>query len=170
MFKTILQTIWLLLPAGVANMAPVLFKWLPVLNTPIDFGRSIHGQRIFGQNKTWRGLLIGILAGIVVVYLQQKFYPGYGTENFILLGALLGGGALLGDLVKSFFKRRVAIAPGQSWWFFDQIDWIVGALVLVSFYKSVSWQIWLTALVIFGLLHPVINLVGYYLGIKQNKF
>ena len=44
----------------------------------------------------------------------------------------MGLGAGVGDAVKSFFKRRVGIAPGSSWLFFDQLDFFVGAYAFVS--------------------------------------
>src|SRR4051812_27852644 len=49
-----------------------------------------------------------------------------------LLGAWIGLGALSGDLVKSFAKRRRGILPGQAWIPFDQIDWLLGALAFAA--------------------------------------
>jgi CDP-2,3-bis-(O-geranylgeranyl)-sn-glycerol synthase len=37
-------------------------------------------------------------------------------------------GALLGDIIESFFKRRVGRKRGEDWIPFDQIDFILGVL------------------------------------------
>jgi CDP-2,3-bis-(O-geranylgeranyl)-sn-glycerol synthase len=178
MVKIIIQTFWLLLPAGFANMAPVLFKWVPFLNFPVDFNKKFGDKPFLGQNKTYRGLLCGILTSILTVYIQQLLYQhtktisliNYSEINIYLLGFLLGFGALFGDLTKSFFKRRIDIVSGKFWPPFDQIDWVIGALIFMSFYILIPWKYILTSILIFGLLHPIMNLAGYYLGIKKNKF
>ncbi|MDP3901727.1 MAG: CDP-archaeol synthase [bacterium] len=162
---------WTFLPAGVANMAPVFVKKVQFLNSPIDFNLTFGGKRIFGDNKTWRGLIVGIMLAIVAVILQNVIYPpAFPTPNAIVWGFLLGGGALIGDLIKSFFKRRLNIAPGHILPVADQIDWIIGALVFTSFVHGWSWQVWVCAIVVFGVLHPLVNLAGYWMNIKENKF
>jgi len=171
----ILEVFFFFLPAAFANMAPVLFKWVPFLNYPVDMNKKFHHHPIFGKHKTDRGFFFGITLAILIVYLQSVYQTkylliDYSSIHIILLGFLLGFGALLGDLIKSFFKREAGIKEGKQWVPFDQLDWVVGALVFVSFYVSLSVEQAITALVIFGLLHPVINLIGYYLGIKKNKY
>jgi CDP-2,3-bis-(O-geranylgeranyl)-sn-glycerol synthase len=45
-------------------MSPVLVRRrFSVLAIPIDGGRTLGGKRIFGDHKTWRGLLAGIVVG-----------------------------------------------------------------------------------------------------------
>jgi len=178
MLEIISQTFWLILPASIANMAPVLFKWLPLLNRPVDGGRMLNGKPLFGSHKTYRGFFVGIILAILTVYAQFLIQPyisdeliiKFVFEDILYVGVLLGFGALFGDLVESFFKRQIGIDDGKSWPVFDQIDWIVGALVLFSFYQTVDLQIWMASLIMFGLLHPIMNLLGYYLGIKKTKF
>ena len=178
MLESIISIFWLLLPAGIANMSPVLFKWLPVLAKPVDFNKKFKKKPIFGRNKTWRGLVCGTLVAILIVYVQKLLYPymkaysfvDYSGTNFVLLGFLLGFGALAGDLVESFLKRQRNTPPGKSWPPWDQIDWIIGALLLVSFFVPLSAEMIVIALLLFGILHPMINLLGYVLKIKKNKF
>lgn len=172
MKELVMAVLWFMLPAGFANMTPVLFKFIPLLNYPVDFGLEINGKRMFGKNKTWRGIISGTIASIVVVWMQHFFslktvMVDYANINVVLLGFLLGFGALAGDLIESFFKRQAGIEPGKSWVPFDQVDWIFGALLFSNFYIEISMLQKIAALSIFGLLHPILNLGGYYVGIKK---
>jgi len=159
-------------------MAPVLLRWLPIADIPVDFGVKFRGEPIFGQHKTYRGFIVGILSSVAIVYVQKLLYPytaqfallDYSQANIWFLGFILGGGALLGDLIKSFFKRQFHISSGKSWVPFDQIDWIVGALIAGSLVIELNHQIAVVALVLFGILHPIINIIGYYSGLKNNRF
>ena len=173
----ILECFLFLLPAAIANMMPVVVKRLPICNSPVDLGLKFRGQRVFGENKTYRGFLFGVLAAVLTMYLQQKFnlisvykLPLVDASNWLVLGFLLGFGALSGDLVKSFFKRQRGIAAGKSWWFFDQVDWIIGAFVFVAFYIDIGWQQFFVSLFLFGILHVIVNYLGYLLRLKSNKF
>jgi len=178
MLDAIISVFWLFLPAGIANMSPVLFKWLPILKTPVDFNKKFRKKPVFGKNKTWRGLFCGTLVAILIVYLQKLLYPymqsyslvDYTAINVFLLGFLLGFGALLGDLIESFVKRQRNTAPGKSWPPWDQLDWIIGALILVSFLVPLTVSEISIALILFGLLHPLMNVIGYALRIKKNRF
>lgn len=178
MLDLLIKSFWLLLPAAFGNMAPVLFKWIPFLNVPVDLNKTFRGKPIFGEHKTYRGFLFGILTAIFIVYLQQIFYTqtqsltviDYSQINIFLLGFLMGFGALLGDLIESFFKRQVDIDSGKPWFPFDQIDWVIGSLIVSSLYISHSREIIIISIILLGFLHPLVNLVGYYIGIKSNKF
>lgn len=143
--------IWFFLPAGIANATPVIANKIPLLNrwkTPMDFGRSYRGKRIFGANKTWRGLVfssfIGGLVGLGIYALYNNYFHRLGITprepalEAFLLGCLLGAGALIGDAVESFFKRQIGKKPGELWFPFDQIDYIIGGLVIVSPFVRLS--------------------------------
>jgi len=171
MIQEIITVFWLLLPAAFANMAPVIFNRIEFLNYPIS-------KKMFGENKTWRGFFFGILTAIIIasvqkiVYLHTNYSAGinYNLINTVLLGSLLGFGALFGDLIKSFIKRKIGIKPGKSFILFDQIDWILGALVFSSFYFVLSPKAWFIAVLIFAPLHLAFNYIGYLLNLKRNKF
>jgi CDP-2,3-bis-(O-geranylgeranyl)-sn-glycerol synthase len=152
-YEIILQSLWLIIPAYIANGCAALLGG----GTPIDFGKSYRdGKRIFGDGKTWRGLILGILFGMVggfTLSLVAKIITP--TEyNFIAFEKLdftgfpfmipivfsICFGALFGDMVKSFFKRRRSIERGKDWIPFDQVDFILGVLFF-SFIASVFLQI-----------------------------
>ena len=172
----VLSIFYFFLPAGMANMAPVIFRRLPFLGSPVDFGKSLAGKRIAGDHKTWRGLVAGIAMAILFVFLQKWVYPifqecslvDYSQVNAWLLGLALGGGAMLGDLIESTIKRQVGIAPGKPWVPFDQLDWIAGALIASAAYVRPDLQTAIIALLLFGILHPVTNLLSFAVRAQKN--
>src|SRR5688572_9947901 len=98
-----------LLPAYMANMAAPFAKFWPGWNRPIS-------RRWLGDHKTIVGFLLGVAAGVLTSYLQVhvSWFP-YSPErsSWIGVGCAQGIGAMSGDAVKSYFKRRVGIAPGR---------------------------------------------------------
>lgn len=170
-----LGALWWLLPAGVANTVPVLVRRLPVLARPIDGGRTLHGQPIFGASKTWRGLCAAPLAGWVVGLGQSHAYELSPALRSITLvegpawwGAVLGAGAILGDLAKSFAKRRAGVPAGASWAPFDQLDWVVGALAALSWWYFPGWQRAAGLVAVGGLAHLVAVAFGRLIGLRRS--
>ena len=97
------------LPAYVANMCPVIFAKIPILDIPIH-------EKLFGANKTYRGFISAYIGALAILFLQQYLANSdlltqyalldYSQINIFLLAFLFGIGALTGDAIKSFFKRR----------------------------------------------------------------
>jgi CDP-2,3-bis-(O-geranylgeranyl)-sn-glycerol synthase len=178
----LLGCMWFFLPAGVANMAPVFATKIFGAGRPIDGGRSWRGVRIFGDHKTWQGLVAGaVLGGLFFLVQRQLSMAGIITLRGadaasyaavpVFLGFLLGLGAMLGDAVKSFFKRRYAhMPPGGAWVPFDQVDWVIGGMVAIYAFVSWPWWVWIGLLAAYGLLHPVANILGWLMRLKKNKF
>jgi CDP-2,3-bis-(O-geranylgeranyl)-sn-glycerol synthase len=183
MLDHILFALWFFIPAGFANMAPVLIAPLPVLrdlNAPLDFGRSWRGHRIFGAHKTWRGLIAAIIAGTLTFWLQQWLVSEYGWFSGLAheinythlsvwaLGLAFGIGALGGDAVKSFFKRRVGIKPGSVWLPYDLIDHIVGAAILTLPFVLFDWWVYPIIVFLWLFINLAISYGGYLLHIKER--
>ena len=119
--------IYFMLPAYLANVSALTFGG----GTPLDFGREFRdGRRILGDGVTWRGTIIGTGIGTAIGILQGIIAGDifYGA----LLGFSLGLGALLGDAAGSFIKRRINIGRGRPAPILDQLDFVVGALLLSS--------------------------------------
>lgn len=170
---------WFILPAGVANIFASMSRYIVKSEYPVDFYLGFRGKRIFGDHKTWRGVIVGSFFGTlfyilqIFLYSQEPFasislieyniYPWY-------LGLALSGGALFGDLVKSFFKRRLGIESGKPWIPFDQIDYIIGAVLLSSLIYFPGW--FEVAMLVIGgfLFHVMFNHFGYWLGLQKNKW
>jgi CDP-2,3-bis-(O-geranylgeranyl)-sn-glycerol synthase len=178
------QALWYFLPAYFANMAPNFFrKTLHTLAKPIDHGATFRGKRVFGDHKTYRGFVAGAFVAIVIILLQRAAYSvsffqalsliDYSAQplgKLIFLGFLLGFGALLGDAVKSFFKRQVGVQPGKSWFPFDQLDFVIGGLLLSFMIYLPSNTAILAILILSPLLHVIVKYCGWLLKIDKEKF
>ena len=174
-FLSIPSLVYLLLPAYIANMAPVLSRpWFKHLAIPIDNNRWWQGQPLFGNHKTWRGILVGIAAAIFVALLQSILTPTTQYANYerawLLIGIAMGLGALGGDLIKSFFKRRQGFPPGARWIPWDQIDFVIGALIFITPLVHITLTNEITILIGSFLGHVVVNRIGYLLEIKETPW
>ncbi len=178
----ILFVLWFFLPAGLANVTPIFAARLPFLKAfdfPLDFYATFRGKRALGSHKTIRGLLSGILIGILTVYLQIYLYEhvslvrsfvfiDYSAINPVLLGLLFSLGALGGDALKSFFKRQLGMPPGKSWGPFDQVDYILGGIVLTGFYIRLTLAQYIYLIITWSLIHLAASFIGYLLRLKES--
>ena len=80
----------------------------------------------------------------------------------------MGFGALTGDAIKSFFKRRVNIPPGVSWFPFDQIDYIIGGIALSLFYIQLTFGDYVVLCIVWFLMHPLITFIGYLFKLRHK--
>lgn len=182
MFQAIFFSLWFFAPAGVANLAAFVsgkVTSLKKFNFPVDCYIKIKGKRLLGDHKTVRGFIAAILFGIVACVIEIVFYSNffsireiipidYYTINPFILGSLLGGGALFGDMIKSFFKRRIDIEPGKSWFPFDQIDYIIGGTIFSLFYIRLSFGEYVVLFIIWFLLHPLTTFIGYLFRLRHE--
>jgi CDP-2,3-bis-(O-geranylgeranyl)-sn-glycerol synthase len=179
----ILVALWFFIPAGIANVTPIFLAKIPGLNrlkTPLDFGRTWRGKPIFGTNKTWRGLIGGVITATLCVWLQVwlSHHVGwianltasidYADMNPLILGPLFAIGALGGDALESFFKRQRGIAPGRSWFPWDQTDYIIGASLTTFAFVSLSWYQYVLILLIWTMVHLVSSYIGFKLKLKER--
>ncbi len=167
----ILESLYFFLPGYFANMAPVLLRWIPF------GGRPIH-SKLFGSHKTWRGLFAAIIVGGLIFWLQKVLYVK-GFQELALIdyadfplwfGFLQGAGVIMGDLVKSYYKRKHDIKPGEHWLFWDQADFVIGGLVLGFLVYVPPAGTTAILLLLSPILHVVVNYIGYLLKISVKKF
>lgn len=169
----LLQAFLFFLPAGVANASPMFASrvpWIRRFNNPIDFGKHYNGKRIFGPNKTWRGLITGTLVGGTTSLLVSYYFVPNSADAWytFLVGAALGCGALVGDAIESFFKRQRDVSPGKSWFPFDQIDYIIGGLVFVYPLTLIPLILMFGILILYFGLHLLVSYIGYLVGFKKT--
>jgi CDP-diglyceride synthetase len=79
-------------------------------------------------------------------------------------------GALIGDLIAAFFKRRLNLAPGALFPIVDQIDFVVGAIVFALPLGIVSWQLAIATLLITPPIHLFTNFLAYKAKLKKNPW
>jgi CDP-2,3-bis-(O-geranylgeranyl)-sn-glycerol synthase len=166
-----------------ANIAPIpasKISWLKKYDAPMDFGKTYRGKRIFGAHKTWRGLIVGIIVATLVLWLQQLAVEhfawaaslsgqvDYAQLPTLILGPLFAIGALGGDAVESFFKRRHNIPPGGTWFPWDQLDSVLGtAIVILPYIVLSAWQ-YAFLIVVMPFLHVISTRIGYLVGLKDR--
>jgi CDP-2,3-bis-(O-geranylgeranyl)-sn-glycerol synthase len=157
-----LSAVYFIMPAYIANLSGLAFGG----NTPVDFGRNfVDSRRIIGDGVTWKGFIfgtiIGTLVGIIEGIIIGDFISG------LIIGFLLSFGALLGDAVGSFIKRRINIGRGRPAPILDQLDFIAGASILVSLYISVSFETIIIIAILTLIIHLISNSVAYLIGMKD---
>lgn len=174
--------IWFLLPGACANVAPILAAhapYLKVFSYPIDGGKTWRGKRILGAHKTWRGIIAGVLVSSLVFFWQLNATATYDWAATLagpvdygmlpwILGPLFGLGALGGDAAKSFLKRRLNIKPGTKWVPFDQIDYIVGSILVTLPFVTVAASYYFWMLIVWFLMHLLASYVGWLLKLKDQ--
>lgn len=149
-----------------------------------------------------------VIAGVVPAYDESGIFHGwdYGFKGFdgapigydapcddaskcalatspmwgvALFGAIVGFMALLGDAVKSYFKRRTGRDRGRPWFPFDQLDFVVFGLLGMALASPLltdgwvaaalldDWVVLVTLVVLTPLLHFLVNVIGYVLKLKE---
>ena len=165
----LLQLLWLALPvivSGLVHLAVIKLDLFPGLRAlPIDGGAVFRGRRVFGDNKTWRGAVVTIvavtasawaLAGLDDCCIDLPTLVPFAELHPVAWGCLLGTGYIAGELPNSFAKRQLDIGPGESgrgfvgrvFWVVDQLDSLAGMLLFV-------FPVW----------HPQIGLLLLLVGI-----
>ncbi|MFH1977970.1 MAG: CDP-2,3-bis-(O-geranylgeranyl)-sn-glycerol synthase [Candidatus Aenigmatarchaeota archaeon] len=173
---TLVEVIWLILPAYAANGLVPLLRG----KHPVDFGKKLFGKPIFGPGKTWEALIGGSIIGVVIAFIQMNASPylpwelGEGLLNIVpmslQLGFLLGFGTIVGDMAGSFIKRRLGLKRGESAPILDQDDFVVGALVFASLLIVLELDWWILLLVITPVLHLIASIIGYLAHVKKEPY
>ena len=168
-----------MLPAYVPNNAAVLAGG----GRPIDGGRMWGERRVLGDGKTWRGTAVGTLAGVLLALGLNALSGsasaalGVSLPTFPLPAAVgLAFGAMAGDIGASFIKRRSGRQRGAAFPGLDQLDFVVGALLL-AFVFAADWAlstftpgVLAVILVITPLLHVSTNVVAFKIGAKDEPW
>jgi CDP-2,3-bis-(O-geranylgeranyl)-sn-glycerol synthase len=177
--ETVAVAIWAMLPAYVPNNAAVLLGG----GRPIDGGRTLDGARVLGDGKTWRGAVAGTLAGVALALVLNAIASATGTATGLALPTFppaavlaLPLGAICGDMLASFLKRRTGRSRGTAFPGLDQLDFLLGALALTAL-AATAWftatftpGVLATVLVLTPLLHVTANIAAYRAGLKSEPW
>jgi len=180
-----LAVLWVLLPAFVANAIATIPGGR---GPPMDFGRTWarDGRRILGTSKTWSGFLFGgfvaMPVGLLEAWLILLAPPNLAlvprlaatVAAAVPVVALLTFGAMSGDALGSFVKRRLGRPSGARTLLLDQLPFVLVPIALgFALYPSlfvpvfVSWEGVLWLLVYTLGLHAFFNWIGYKAGLKK---
>jgi len=154
----------LLLLIIIANGAPILIRQLlnNRYNLAVDFGRTLPDNKpVFGGSKTWRGIFASFVATTAAAW-----WLGYGPET----GFLIALYAIAGDLLSSFIKRRLAIAPSGMAPLLDQVpESLLPAFMMMQRFNLAISSILLLVL-IFIIIELMISKVLYPWGIRKRPY
>ena len=185
LWSAAIAVLWVLLPAYLASA----FATLPRGRGPaMDFGRIWRrdGRRVLGPSKTWSGFLVGASLAVPFGLLEAalilaappnlQLVPRWGPSVLAALPAvaLVTFGAMTGDALGSFVKRRLDRASGARTLLLDQLPFVllpigVGAVVDPGLFVGTfgSWEAVLWLLVFTLGLHAAFNWIGFYAGLKK---
>lgn len=148
----------------VANGAPIIARHLfgDCCSWPIDAGvKTKSGAPLLGRSKTWRGLFMALL-------LTTAIAPLIGIDWH--WGALLGGFAMLGDLLASFTKRRLGYPPSSQAFGLDQIPESLLPLLVIAPLFPLDWWSIIIVVVAFAVVVPLLSRLFFLLGIRRRPY
>ena len=180
-----IQCLTITVPLLVAGLCLVivlkrgLLKWLDL---PLDANLRLRQRRILGNHKTLKGAVVLILFTIAstwALHSLQPYAPNVIHPIFaqppLALGLVYAVGYILGELINSFIKRQLDIAPGDlhyTWRqlqrFFDLAD----GIALTTLLLGVLWPIYATqffvAATIGIVFHYLIEILMQHLSLKPK--
>ena len=174
--------------AGIAQTIWLRSRCSRRLAVPIDFGRTLLGKRIFGDNKTLRGFVVMVPATALAFALLQHLLGAIDSSwvdgiwpltdaEYLALGALAGLGFMLGELPNSFVKRRLGILPGHTarggfarmlCFVGDRLDSVLGTLLAISLVVPTPWRMWMFVLLIGPGVHWLFSVALFWLRVKPR--
>jgi len=160
-----------ILPAYIANATPVALK--TGKSPPMDMRlKWWDKRRILGKGKTILGFIAGVAAGTIagaIIAIFVQFYASFSTQ--VIVAALLSFGAMLGDTIGSFIKRRLNFPRNKPFYVMDQLSFVAIALILVYAYGAVPSFLDAAGIVLLIVLTIVLhigaNFLAYKLGLKK---
>ena len=171
---------------------PQQFAEGAIAMAPLFFGLFTHGlcirfgalrqltrpisTRLFGANKTYRGLAcvaLGTAVGFVLI--RPSLLP-MDPPGLALVGLCVGAAAMAAELPNSFLKRRLGIAPGSqasgargvAFHVLDQVDMVFGAWAVLAWIVTPTWARLAGSLATVYVGHQLISVAGYWLGMRTS--
>jgi len=159
--------------------------WSRNFDIPLDGGRTWRGRRIFGDNKTFRGLVVMVPATALSFAVLAATWPGGSAQHlwtlsvaeYAVLGGAAGLGFMAGELPNSFVKRRLDVPPGSAArgrWLgavlavVDRCDSVVGAMTVMAIVLPVPLQTWALVALVGPALHGTFSVAVFHLGGKAR--
>lgn len=177
-FSLVLPTLF----SGLALIVVLKLHLLSFLNKPVDFGLSFRGIRVFGDNKTYRGVVVFITTSILTSYILYFIYKTGGNSfihpvfgHTVSTGLIYSVSYVCGELVNSAVKRRLHIKPGSIignfrhiQTFFDLSDGIIFTAIILTLLTVVKAEEAILACVIGIFIHFLIDKLMQNLHLKKQ--
>jgi CDP-2,3-bis-(O-geranylgeranyl)-sn-glycerol synthase len=160
-------------PAYVANATPVVAVRLLGRAHPIDRNMVMpDGRRFLGDGKTWEGLLAGMGFGTVTGFIMDLFIP-YLFRSMAEVFTL-SAGALLGDILGAFIKRRMGLPTGSPAPPLDQLGFLVVGLLVVQILFTLPLWLDISTIILLMVftfaMHIGTNLLAYLVRLKDRWY
>jgi len=154
-------------PLYLANSCAMLFHG----KTPLDFGkRFFDGRPLLGKGKTFKGAVMGVSIGFLVAIAISLFFGSqisWFYSDYAFFGLVISAGGIIGDVVKSFFKRRLGFEQGSQLFLIDQLDFVVGGLLFSWFLRVPSVSEIAVILVLTVFMHKAANYFAFKIRLKR---
>jgi hypothetical protein len=154
--------------SNVAHMVIVRLNLFSFLKIPIN-------EKLFGRNKTWRGIVVLSTItplALILICLVLSFLP---IAQALYIGVLLGLAYMLFELPNSWIKRRLGIGAGEKpkkyRWLFALVDKMDSSLGV----SLASWWIFELTTIHAALLffisastHALFSIILVVFGVKSR--
>lgn len=171
--------------AAIFHMVVIKHQWLESWTYPLDHKKTYRSNRIFGNNKTYRGVFVMITASVFFTYVYYTLnqynivlqkYNLLNTQkySFVFYGVLFGFGYIIGELPNSFIKRQMNVSEGKSpeIWIriIDQVDSVLIIMLLLVAFSFFTWTHFFIGVFFYGIVHAVINYLLFLMGLRKEAF
>lgn len=167
----LLKGLWVIIPAYAANGTATIVGG----STRIDGGKKFRGNELLGAGKTVEGftwaVLFGTLFGLLLILIQPQVEALANSlalpSHTLITSFMVCFGAMTGDVVASFIKRRLGLKRGAKAPLLDQLDFVVGGFLFVYPFIDFSIVSFVTVLMVTPIVHITTNHIAYGLGLKE---
>ena len=160
--------------------------WSGAIKGPLYIGIPFSIGVFIVLTLLWPNIIeiptIGLSNNEYKMYTNIKYYEYYfvggkfplGFVSIIIRVILCSFGAVLGDLIGAFFKRRLDIKSGAPFWIVDQIDFALVAILFIVIAALISPLFVipdLNIIIFICILTPsvsiIANTIAYLIGLKD---
>jgi CDP-diglyceride synthetase len=154
----------LLLLLSIANGTPVIAKLLfgSEISGALDGGRRLaDGRFVFGPSKTIRGLVLSLaMTAVAGAALGLALYTGF----------VIALGAMAGDLMSSFAKRRLGLEPSSRATGLDQIPEALLPSLLASIILPLTASDIAAIVIIFFFGEILLSRIFFWVGLRDRPY
>jgi CDP-diglyceride synthetase len=154
----------LLLLLSIANGTPVIAKLLfgSKLRGALDGGRKLaDGRFVFGPSKTIRGLVLSLaMTAVAGAAIGLALYTGF----------VIALGAMAGDLMSSFAKRRLGLEASSRATGLDQIPEALLPSLLASIMLPITAGDIAAIVIIFFSSEILLSRIFFWVGLRDRPY